>query len=78
MSEATFKKKLAEARKRVAEMDAIDGGGFCSGLAVILEAIKCGIKCPKTEACFDAVIMLEPLARKEQQNYKEQRQNNRN
>jgi hypothetical protein len=72
----TFEENMALARKRVADMDAIDGDSSenrraCapadkrSPLSLTLNTIWCaleaGLRCPGTGAEYDALVMLEDL-----------------
>lgn len=53
-----FNTAVAEAKKRVSEMDSIDG--FKDRFTgTILAAMKAGILFPETGAQFDAYVMLE-------------------
>jgi hypothetical protein len=55
-----FDKEYKHAKKRVAELDAVDGFPD-RHLGTILSALEAGLKHPKTGAHYDALVMLEDL-----------------
>jgi hypothetical protein len=59
-----FEKQVDEAAKRVAEFDKIDGYK-ARDIGTIYSALCCGLLKPETGAAYDALIMLQDLARTE-------------
>jgi hypothetical protein len=56
----TFEEEVAEAEKRVAEMDRVEGYRERS-IGTILAALETGLKHPENGAHYDAFVMLTDL-----------------
>ena len=63
MNEEEFKKEVEEAKRRVHNMDKIDGWKDRLPSTIYL-ALKAGIKNPQGKSHFDALVMLEEVVMK--------------
>lgn len=62
MTREEFDRAKYEARQRVTGLDAMDGHKDRE-LSTILSALEAGLLRPETGACFDALVMLEDIAK---------------
>ncbi|HEX6827235.1 MAG TPA: hypothetical protein VF077_13030 [Nitrospiraceae bacterium] len=58
LSNKEFNTRLRQARKAVAELDRVFGEPECDPLTIAV-ALEAGLRCPHTNAGFEALAMLE-------------------